>query len=84
MNTLTITRDITYKDGSSNPLVVIFDADGCEVRYLTAVAELSWDQIADVDQLAEIFGELPVHVFKVVVEVLAHCYNTREQLKDLL
>lgn len=84
MNTLTITRDITYKDGSSNPLVVIVDAEGCEVKYLTAVAELSWEQVADFEQLAEIFGELPVRVFKVLVEVLGHCYNKQEQLKDLL
>lgn len=84
MNTITITRDIKYNDGSSNPLVVMIDDEGCEVKYLTAVVELSWDQIADVEQLAEVFGELPVRVFKVVVEVLAHCYNTQQQLKELL
>lgn len=84
MNTITITRDIKYNDGSSNPLVVMIDDEGCEVKYLAAVAELSWDQIADVEQLAEVFGELPVRVFKVVVEVLAHCYNTQQQLKELL
>lgn len=84
MNTLTITRDIMYKDGSSNPLTIIVDADGCEVKYLTAVAKLSWSEIANVDLLAEVFGELPVRVFRVIVELLAHCYVTREHIKGLL
>lgn len=84
MNTLTITRDIKYKDGSSNPLVVVVDDEGCEVRYLTIVVELSREQMADVEQLAEIFGDMPVRVFKVVVDVLGMCYNMQDQLTDLL
>lgn len=84
MNTLTITHDIVYSDGSSNPLVVAVTNDGCNVKFLTLEVDVSWEQIAQMEPLAEAFGDMTVRDFSVLANLLSKCYTSRNYLQDLI
>lgn len=84
MTQITFLDHIVYKDGSSTPFSVTVNKDGCTVALLETTTELTWDQIADVDYLAEVFGDVAVKIFKPIVELLGKIYVYKDICKEFM
>lgn len=85
MNTLTITRSVTYSDASTNPLTITVDERGCTVAFLgVEYPTIAWADINNVELLADRFGELQVRVFRTVVDTLATCYHQQQVVRGLV
>ena len=84
MNTITITRHRVYEDGSSTPIIFTFSANDVNIRYMSEDVTMLWDDITDPELLADAFADVPVRVFRIVMDTLAHCYDIQTNLKALL
>lgn len=84
MTQITFLDHILYRDGSSTPFSVTVSKDGCTVALLENNIDLTWDQIADVDYLAEVFGDVAVKMFKPIVELLGKIYIYKDICKEFM
>lgn len=46
--------------------------------------DMLWDQIADVDHLADVFGHEQVRTFRLIVTMLGKLYAQNEVLKEIM
>lgn len=80
MSTITITDEVTYADGSTSPVSIAVSKDGCTVTHLDTTTELSWLYIEDVEHLSEVFADLTVRSFKVIVPLVAKAIQLKAAL----
>ena len=81
MINVTLTKDIVYSDKSSIPVVVEPCLVGCTVRYLDQEHRVVWEDIPDMEKLAEKFQDNTVRVFKVIVELLGQAYRMKDMFE---
>jgi len=82
MSQLTITKEIK-RNGITIDIVVDVTEDLVTVYTPAGQEELLWDQLEDVEMLSNIFAEIPVYLFKVLVQTLGQVYNNRNAYKDV-
>ena len=70
MTQITILEHIVYADGSTNPVTASVNHEGCIVQWQESSVSLTWDQMADVDHLSNVFEDCTVRAFKIVVQML--------------
>jgi hypothetical protein len=78
------TQDVVYPDNSANPVTVHIDLSGCTVDYLDTQTDVTWDQLPDVEYLADLFGDVTVKAFKVIVRMFGKIYNNKSTYLELL
>lgn len=84
MTQITFLDHIVYTDGSSTPFSATVNKDGCTVALLETTTDLTWDQMADMDYLAEVFGDLAVKMFKPIVVLLGKIYAYKDICKEFM
>jgi len=84
MAQIQILDHVVYSDGSTNPIAANITHEGCIVEYSDLKTNVYWDEMADVEQLSEIFADTSVRVFKVVVQMLGKIYAGRDAYKLLV
>ena len=84
MTQITILEHIVYADGSTNPVTANVNHEGCIVLWQESSVSLTWDQMADVDHLSNVFEDVTVRVFKVVVQMLGKIYAYKEMYTVLV
>lgn len=77
MTTITLTKPVTYSDGSSSLVTVEVNADGCFVTYLSARIEVPADVMTDMEALAKLFEDAAVRYFIPIVELLGQAYRMK-------
>jgi hypothetical protein len=75
---------VVYSDGSTTEVHVYVTHDGCNVKFMSTDVNVTWEQMADVEQLSELFADVAVRVFKVVVGMLGKVYTGKEFYKGLV
>lgn len=70
MDTITITKHITHRDVIRRVDVEI-NADGCAVHIDTDKMMVPWDVFDDLEQLSIIFSDVPLFLFKCIVDILS-------------
>lgn len=78
MAQITIMDHVVYPDGSTNEVHATITHEGCDIEYSGAVTPVTWEQMADVEQLSELFADQTVRVFKVVVQLLGRIYAGKD------
>ena len=81
MTTLTLSKDVVYKDGSKTTITVEADDTGCTVKCFSTIEKLEWHVVLDPAQLAEVFEDVAVRHFRVIVELLAKAWAATEAIK---
>ncbi len=81
MTTLTLSKDVVYKDGSKTTITVEASDLGCTVKCHSTIEQLEWYRVLDVAQLAEVFGDVSVRVFAVIIELLGQAWTAMEAIK---
>lgn len=84
MTQITILEHIVYADGSTNPVTANVSHEGCIVLWQESSVSLTWDQMADVDHLSNVFEDVSVRVFKVIVKMLGKIYTYKEMYTVLV
>jgi hypothetical protein len=84
MSTATITKEVTGM-GTTRKVTFIVNEHGCVVTPdgsdLTTV--ISWENITDVETLADLFCNERVYLFKAIVETLGKIYAARNLYTDI-
>jgi hypothetical protein len=77
MAQITILEHIVYADGSTTPVSASVNHEGCTVLWHESSVSLTWDQMADVEHLSNVFEDATVRAFKVIVGMLGkiHAYK---------
>ena len=81
MTQITLSEHVVYADGSTNPVTVDINHEGCTVAVLETSVSLTWDQMVDVEHLSNVFGDTTVRAFKVIVPLLGKAYQMKEIYK---
>ena len=81
MAQITIMDHVVFPDGSTNEVHATITHEGCKINYGTLEINVSWEQMADVEQLSEMFADVTVRVFKVVVQLLGRIYAGKDAYK---
>ena len=83
MNKITLTKQVV-----SNGITYLIPADisenGCDIRMPVTRAFLSWDEMCDVEALAETFQCETVRMFRALVAHLGEIFVNTELYKRLL
>ena len=86
MGTVTITESVKQLDCIDQVFFTV-DATGIKVTMPAKPsyeqAFVSWDNLNDVESLAEVFADWTVREFKVVVPVLSKIYNNKQTFTEL-
>jgi hypothetical protein len=83
MSKITLTKEV--KRGSINHDVSLDITEyGCTVSALGTDHAVPWENMDDVEWLADTFGDLPVFLFKVIVQTLGQVYNSQDSYKEQL
>ena len=72
---------VVYPDGSTNAITAHITNEGTTITYADAVYSVSWEQMADVEYLSELFADSSVRVFRVVVQLLGRIYSGKDAYK---
>lgn len=75
---ITLLEHIVYADGSNVPVTVGINHEGCAVQLRENTVSLTWDQMADVEHLSNVFEDVTVREFKVIVEMLGKVYANKD------
>ena len=81
MAQITIMDHVVFPDGSTSEVHATITHGGCNVEYAGGLTTVSWEQMADVEQLSEMFAAQTVRVFKVVVQLLGRIYAGKDAYK---
>ena len=81
MALITIMDHVVFRDGSANEVHATITHSGCNIEYADTLTSVSWEQMADVEQLSEMFPDQSVRVFKVVVQLLGRIYTGKDAYK---
>lgn len=81
MTTITLSKDVTYSDGSKSPVTVELDSRCCVVMYLNHTAAVPWDDVTDMEALAKLFEDAAVRYFILIVELLGQAYKMKDIVK---
>ena len=74
---ITILEHIVYADGSTNPVSASVNHEGCTVQWQESSVSLTWDQMADVDHLSNVFEDVRVCEFKIIVSLIGKAYRMK-------
>ena len=78
MTQITVLEHIVYADGSTNPVTANVNHEGCIVLGQESNVSLTWDQMADVEHLSNVFEDCTVREFKFVVTMLGKVHANKE------
>ena len=78
MAQISILEHIVYADGSTNPVSASVNHEGCTVQWQESSVSLTWDQMADVEHLSNVFEDITVRAFKVIVGMLGKIYAYKD------
>ena len=84
MAQITILEHIVYADGSTTPVTASVNHEGCIVQWHESSVSLTWDQMADVEHLSDVFEDVTVRAFKVIVKMLGKIYAYKEMYTVLV
>jgi hypothetical protein len=84
MSKITITEEF-IRNGLAYTVVFDVSEEGCTVTAPDIVQVIPWEEMDDVEELSERFGETPVYIFKVIVQSLGQIYiKKKNYLSQLL
>ena len=78
MTTITLSKDVTYSDGSASPVTVEVETGCCVVMYLNHTVDVPWDTATDMEALAKLFEDSAVRYFIPIVELLGQAYRMKD------
>lgn len=80
MAQIKILEHVVYADGSTNPVSASVNHEGCTVQWQQTGTDVSltWDQMADVEHLSNVFEDASVRVFKVIVGMLGKIHAFKD------
>jgi hypothetical protein len=78
MAQLQILEHVVYADGSTTPVNALITTTGCSVVFLETNVSLTWDQMADMEHLSNVFEDMSVRAFKVIVKLIGLIYSHRK------
>ena len=78
MALITIMDHVVFPDGSTGVIQAFITHEGCKIAYASTEVDVTWEQMADVEQLSELFADQSVRVFKVVVQLLGRIYSGKD------
>ena len=78
MTQITILDHVEFNDGSTNEITATVTAEGAIIHYSSAVFNVSWETMDDVEHLSVVFADTTVRVFKVVIRLLGKAYRMQD------
>ncbi len=84
MTKITISSTVKFDDGSTNEITATITPDGVIVHYADIPYIVTWELMADVEHLSNLFANNTVRMFKVAVKMLGSIQANQEGYKLLL
>ncbi len=84
MTQISILDHVVFPDGSANEVHATITHGGCNIEYAGGITSVTWEQMADVEQLSELFAGQIVCVFKVIVKLLGKVYAGKDAYQMLV
>ena len=86
MAQIQILEHIVYADGSTSEIRAIVTHEGCGLCFVAdaMVVNLTWDQLVDAEHLSNVFEDITVRVFKVIVGMLGKIHAYKDMYMSLI